>query len=186
MSRFANGNILSTPSRFIIQCKLNIQNFCLFVIFVSAVMLGAILIGFKTLMTLSIWRCILTHIFFWLNTENNADPYIIKPPSLSSTRKRDNEPEGTLFSWFQRILFLPHQSNVMDHSWPLAMDHICKNKKPCLYVHKRTSTKLSRPSNPSLGKSKSTSFIFVYNSYLLTIFYRLALPKYSSSCQGLL
>ena len=73
---------------------------------------------------LHIWCCILTHIFFWLNTENNADPYIIKPPSLSSTRKRDNEPEGTLFSWFQPILFLPHQSNVMDHSWPLAMGHI--------------------------------------------------------------
>ena len=41
MSRFANGNILSIPSRFIRQCKTNIQNFCPFVIFVSALMLGA-------------------------------------------------------------------------------------------------------------------------------------------------
>ena len=78
MSRFANESILSTPSRFIRQCKMNIQSFCLFVIFVSAIMLGAIKIGFRT----SISFCVLTHIFFWLNTENNADPYIIKPPSL--------------------------------------------------------------------------------------------------------
>ena len=42
ISLFANGNILSTPSNFIRQCKMNIQNFCLFVIFVNAVMLGAI------------------------------------------------------------------------------------------------------------------------------------------------
>ena len=97
MSRFANGNILSAPSLFIRQCKMNVQNFCLFVIFVSAVILGTILIG---LMTLSIWRCILTQIFFWLNTENNADPYITKPPNLSSTGKCDNEPHDTLFSWF--------------------------------------------------------------------------------------
>ena len=27
--------------------------------------------------------------------------------------------------------------NVMDHSWLLAMNHICKYKKPCLYVHKK-------------------------------------------------
>ena len=103
------------------------------VIFVRAVMLGAIEIGFKT----SIWCCILTHIFFWLNTENNADPYITKLSSLSSTRECDDDPEGTLFSWFGPILFLPHQRNVMDHSWVLAMNHICKNKKPCLYVHKK-------------------------------------------------
>ena len=42
MSRFANGNILSTPSCFIRQCKMNIQNFCLFVFFARAVMLGSI------------------------------------------------------------------------------------------------------------------------------------------------
>ena len=141
MIRFANENILSSPSLFIRQCKINIQNVCLFVIFVSAVMLGAILIGFKTLMTLSIWRCILTHIFFRLNTENNADPYITKPPNLSSTGKCDNEPHDTLFSWFGPMLFLLHQSNNIDHSWPLEMDHICKNEKLCLSVHKKNQRK---------------------------------------------
>ena len=42
MSRFEKGNILSTPSHFIRQCRIIIQNFCPFVIFVRAVMLGAI------------------------------------------------------------------------------------------------------------------------------------------------
>ena len=132
MSHFANGNIPSSLPLFIRQCKMNIQHFCLFVIFVSAVMLGAILIGSKT----SIWHCILTHIFFWFYTENNADPYTTKPPNLSSTGTCDNEPFDTLFSWFGPMLFLLHQSNNIDYSWPIAMDHICKNKKPCLYVHK--------------------------------------------------
>ena len=106
--------------------------------------------------------CILTHIFFWLNSGKYADPCIIKLPSLSSTRECDDEPEGTLFSWFGTILFLPHQSNVMDHRWVLAMSHICKYKELCLYVHKKTSKKLSRPSNPSLGKWKNVSLIFVF------------------------
>ena len=35
----------------------------------------------------------------------------------------------TLFSWFGPILFQLPQSNVIDHSWPLAMYHICKNIK---------------------------------------------------------
>ena len=121
MSRFANGSILSMLSRFTRQCKMSIQNFCLFIR------------RFKT----SIWCCILTHIFFCLNTENNANPYIIKLLHLSGTRKCGNEPQGTLFSWSGLILFLRHQSDVMNHSWPLAMDHICKNKKPCLHVHKK-------------------------------------------------
>ena len=146
------------------NAKLIFKFFCLFVIFASAVMLGAIWIGFKT----SIWCCILNHLFFWLNTESNAVPCITKPPSLSSTRMYDNEPQGTLFSWFDTVLFLPHQSNVMSHSWPLAMDHICKNKKPCLYVHKKTSAKLSQPSNPSLGKWKCISFIFVFYPFSFT------------------
>ena len=143
---------------------MNIKNFCFFVIFVSTIMLGATQTGFKT----SIWCCILTHILFWLNTENNVDPYIIKPPNLSSTRKRYNEPQGTLFSWLVPILFLPHQSNAIDHCWPLAMDHICKNKKLCLYVHKTSSTKLSRPSNPLLGKWKCISFISVFYTFYFT------------------
>ena len=59
---------------------------------------------------------ILTHIFFWLNSGKNAETYIIKLPSISSIREYDDEPEGTLFSLFGLILFLPHQSNVMDDS----------------------------------------------------------------------
>ena len=47
----------------------------------------------------------------------------------------DDDSEGTLFSWFGPFLFLPNQRNVMDHSWVLAMNHIYKNKKPCLHVH---------------------------------------------------
>ena len=113
------------------------------VIFVSAVILGAIWIGFKT----SIWCFFLTHILFWLNNGKYADPYIINPPSLSRTRTCDDEPDGTLFLWFGSILFLRHQSNIMDHSGLLATEHVCKNKKPHLYVHKKTTTKLSRPSN---------------------------------------
>ena len=100
----------------------------------------------------SIWCCILTHIFFSLNTGENADPYIIKPLNLSSARDCDDEPEGTLFSWFWPILFIPHQSNVMGYSWLLAMNYICKNKQPSLYVHKKTNVKLSRPSDSLLGK----------------------------------
>ena len=57
--------------------------------------------------------------------------------SILKDQEYDDEPEGTLFSWFGPILFLPIQSNVMDHSWLLAIDHICKNKKPRLYVHKK-------------------------------------------------
>ena len=150
------------------QCKINIQNFCLFVIFVSAVMLGAILIGFKTLMTLSIWRCILTHIFFRLNTENNADPYITKPPNLSSTGKCDNEPHDTLFSWFGPMLFLLHQSNNLVTADHLQWTIYVKTKSYVYLWIKKTSAKLSRLSNPSLGKWKCTSFIFVFYPFSFT------------------
>ena len=51
-----------------------------------------------------------------------------KPPNLSGIRKCDNESQGTLFSWF-------------GHIWPLAMYHVCKNRKPCLYVHKKLAQK---------------------------------------------
>ena len=162
MSRFGNGNILSTLSLFIRQFKMNIQNFCLFVIFVSAVMFGAILIGFKTLMTLSIWRCIWTHIFFWLNTEKNADPYINKAPNLSSTRKCDKEPHDTLFSWFGLMLFLLHQSNNIDHSIYV------KTKRHVYMCIKKTKAKLSSPSNCSLDKWKRMSFIFVFYPFSFT------------------
>ena len=46
----------------------------------------------------------------------------------------------------------------MDHSWLLPMKLICKNKKKT----KKTSMKLSRPSNASLGKWESVSFIFSF------------------------
>ena len=119
---------------------------------------------FKT----SNWYCILTHIFFWLNTEYNANPYTIKPPRLSSIRECDYEPQGTIFSWFGAILFLLHQNNIIDHRWPLAMDHICKNKEPCVYVHKKTSRKLSRPSNPSLDEKVYLSYLY-FTHYLVQV-----------------
>ena len=37
--------------------------------------------------------------------------------------------------------FLPHESIVMDQSWPLVMDNICKSKKPCLHVQKKQGKK---------------------------------------------
>ena len=40
------------------------------------------------------------------------------------------------------ILFLPHQSSVIDYSWLLAMDHIYKNNKPHLYEHKKIAQNL--------------------------------------------
>ena len=55
--------------------------------------------------------------------------------------------------------------------------------KSRVYVNRKTSKKLSRPSNPSLGKWKSVFFIFIFYPIIL---YKLALPKYSISCQGLL
>ena len=112
ISRFANWNILPIPSRFIELCKMNIQNFCLFLFFVRGVILAVMQICFKT----SVTCCILTHIFFLLNTENNADLYIVILQSLSSTSKCDNEPQPTLFLWFGPILFLLHQSYVLHHS----------------------------------------------------------------------
>ena len=111
---------------------------------------------------------VVTQIFFWLNTKNNAEPYIIKSPNLSSTRKCYNEPQGTLFSSFVPLLFLPLQSNVIVHSWPLSIDHICKNKKPRLYVLKKTSAKLYRSSILSLGKWKCVWFIFAFYPFSFT------------------
>ena len=86
-------------------------------VFVSIVMLGAIF----------------SH-FFWLHTENNPDPYIIKPSNLSSTRKCDNEPQGTLFHDLSLSYFYHFKAMSLITA---EMDHICKDKKPCLYVHKK-------------------------------------------------
>ena len=95
MSRFANGSILLTPSRFIRQnnAKMNIQNcnFC------------------KRFHVMCLVRCHVSlvqhfHLMLYLNSHflfvkywKNADPYIINPRSLLSTREYDDEPEGTLF-----------------------------------------------------------------------------------------
>ena len=160
MSRFANGNILLTPSRFIRQCKMNIRNYhfckyCHVRWHINWIQDFHLTLYFNSVVKTHNGKS--SYIM-----EKNGDPYITKLSSLSSTRECDDDPEGTLFSWFGPILFLPHQRNVMDHSWVLAMNHICKNKKPCLYVHKKNSKKLSRPSNPSLGKWRSLSFIFVF------------------------
>ena len=135
MALFANRNILLTPSGFMRQCKMNIQNFhfckhCHIRCHINWIH--------------SIWCCILTRIFFWLNNGRNTDPYITKLSSLSNTREYDDDPEGALSSWLWPILFLPYQRNVMDHSWVLAMNHICENKKPCLYVHKKIVINLPR------------------------------------------
>ena len=133
MSRFANGNILSTPSSFIRQCKMNIQNFCLFVIFVSAVMLGVIKIGFNT----SIWCCILTHIFSWLNTEKLPALILLNPQVYHASEgvimnHRVHYFHDSSLSYFYRIKAM---------SW-ITAGHlqwiiICKNQKAYFYVHKK-------------------------------------------------
>ena len=93
------------------------------------------------------------NIFFWLNTENNADPYIINPPYLSRPKNIINELWGTLFSWFGSILFLLHQCKC--HWWQLTTcsgPYIYVKTKGHVYMRiKKTSTKLSRTSDSSLG-----------------------------------
>ena len=156
MSRFANENIRLTPSHFIRQCKMNIQNCHFF-------KHGHVRCPVNWIQDF-IWCCILNRIFFWLNRGKNADAYITKLKSIKHQRVRCWPGGQTIFlKW--AFLFLPHQNNVMDHSWVVAMNHICKNKKPYLYVHKKTSKKLSRPSNLSLGKWRSLSLILVFTHY---------------------
>ena len=53
----------------------------------------------------------------------------------------DDEPEGTLFSWFGPILFLPHQKNVMDHGWVLA---IYLKTKSLAYMYTHTKKNLAK------------------------------------------
>ena len=128
MPLFANGSILLTPSCFVRQCKMNIQN------------------------CQSSKRChVRCHINWvqdfhlmlylnppWLNPVKNTDPCINKPLSLSSTKQCDDKPEDRLFPWFVSILFLQHHSNVMDLSWLPAIGNIYKEKKGCLYVHNKS------------------------------------------------
>ena len=144
MSRFANGKILSLPSRLNRQCKINIQNLCLFIILLNVVMLGVIWIGFK----IPIWCCIFTHIFFSLNTEDHADLYIIKPPNLSSTRKCDNEPQGTLFSWFGLSYFYRIKAISLITADHLQWAIYVKTKGRVYMCMKKTSAKLSTSFKP--------------------------------------
>ena len=88
-----------------------------------------------------------------------------------------------------------HQTMQNEYSKFLSFCHFCKvpyklgsrlpfgvvsqlakkeNKKPCLHVHKKTTTKLFKGSNPSWGKWKSIIF---HICILPIIFYKLALPK---------
>ena len=84
MAGFANGNIVLTPSRFIRQCKMNIQN-CYFCKHCHVRCHKNLIQDFHLML-------ILTHIFFWLNNGKNADPYITKLSSLSNTRECDDDP----------------------------------------------------------------------------------------------
>ena len=72
MSRFANGNILLAPSRFIRQFKMNIQN--LFFFFCKNCH-SRCHINWIQDFHLMLY---LNHIFFWLNNGKNAGPYITK------------------------------------------------------------------------------------------------------------
>ena len=92
MSRFANGIILLTPSRFIRQN--NAKSLFKIVIFCKRSYVRChinLVQGFHLMLYL-------TSHFVFVKYWKNADLYIIKPPSLSSTRNYDDEPEGTLFS----------------------------------------------------------------------------------------
>ena len=96
----------------------------------------------------------ITPIFFWLNTGKNTGSYIIKSPSLSNQRMHSFHDLG--LSYFYNIKAISRI--IADY---FAINHICKNKKSCLHVNKKTSAKSSRSSNLSLGRSTGISFIFV-------------------------
>ena len=73
------------------------------------------------------------------------------------------------------ILFLTHQSNVIDCSLPLARNHISKNVKPCSYVHKKNQHKIGQPHirsfrNLLLYFSLSGSFRFFFLSFYYFFF----------------
>ena len=128
MSPFRNGNILSTPSRFIRKCEINLQNFnfckhCYIRCHKNCVQdVHLMLHPNSHLLLVKYWKkCRL--LCYWT-------------PCLSSTSVLINQ-KDTIFSWSAPILFLLHQSNVKDHSCLLAMDYIRKNKKQCLYMHKK-------------------------------------------------
>ena len=152
MSHFGNGNILSKPSHFIRQCKMNVQIFCFCIL--------------CHVRCQTIWVQDF-HFIFYINSRfllvkcwRKCWSLCYYTHNLSSTWECHDELDGTLFSWsfFYR----------MDHGWQLTTcnEHICKNKKPCLYVKKKLAQNFPDLSNASLGKSRSISFIFVF--YLLS------------------
>ena len=111
----------------------------------------------------------LNSIFFWLNTGKNVDRYIIKP--LKSIKHQR-------VWWWTRGYTIFHDLtlscfyHIKAMSW-ITADYLqwimyVKTKSRVYMCIKKTSTKLSKPSNPSLGKWKSISFIFVFYSLYFT------------------
>ena len=106
----------------------------------------------------SICCCILTHIFFWLNTEDNAELYIIKSLNLSSTRKFIMNHRVHYFydlglSYFYRIKAMS-LITADKLQWAIYV-----KTKSCVYMCMK---KLSRPSNPLLGKWKCINLWYLY------------------------
>ena len=83
--------------------------------------------------------------------------------------------------WFGSILFLPDQSNIMDHSCVVAMSHICKNKEPCLYAHKKLANRFPGLLIPD---QVNENVFFFHICILRIVLYKLALPKYSIAVNG--
>ena len=87
------------------------------------------------------------------------------------------------------ILFLTHQSNVIDCSLPLARNHISKNVKPCSYVDKKTSTKLASHILEVLeiffftfhfpARSGSFFYLFIFYLFIYILLWDLAVCRNS-------
>ena len=90
MYRFENGNIISAPSYFIIECKMNIQN-C------SSRKQCHVRCHINCVQEFHLILYLNSHCFS-LNNGKNTDSYIIKSPSLSRSKECDDKPEGTVFS----------------------------------------------------------------------------------------
>ena len=59
--------------------------------------------------------------------------------------------------------------SYLNHKRIIAIVHICKNKKPCVYVYK------------TFAKAKEMKKYIFHIFVLSIIFYKLVLPKYNSS-----
>ena len=123
---------------------------------------------FDDLMILSIWRCILTHIFFWLNTENNANPYITKLPYLANTESVIMNHMIHHFHHLVQCYFYCIKEITLITADHLQWTIYAKIKSHVYTCIKKTSAKNSSPSNPSLDKWKCMSFIFVFYPFSLT------------------